>query len=119
MFNASDIVWMDFEAASLLDLKAVGTFRYAADASTHAIVLAYALGDEPPVAWHADGEILNWNSAPEDLRAAFARGATFAAWNASFDAAVWNFATLEFPYLSAKLAIQDGAQTLTSTKKFG
>ncbi len=48
MFNASDIVWLDFEVASALDLKAVGTFRYATDASTRAIVLAYAIGDGPP-----------------------------------------------------------------------
>ena len=39
--------WFDFEAASLRDLKAVGTFRYATDASTRAIVLAYAVGDGP------------------------------------------------------------------------
>ena len=48
MFNAGDIVWFDFEVASAVDLKAAGTFRYAADASTRAIVLAYAIGDGPP-----------------------------------------------------------------------
>jgi hypothetical protein len=85
MFNASDIVWIDSELTSLLDLKAVGTFRYATDAPTRVIVLAYALGDGPPAAWHADGEILDWDNAPDDLRAAFARGdATFGAWHAGF-----------------------------------
>jgi DNA polymerase len=105
MFNASDIVWIDSELTSLLDLKAVGTFRYATDASTRVIVLAYAIGDGPPAAWHADGEILDWDHAPDDLRAAFDRGATFAAWNAGFDAAVWNYATLGFPFLAPERVI--------------
>ena len=50
MFNASDIVWIDFEAASRLDLKAVGTLRYATDVSTRAIILAYAVGNGPELA---------------------------------------------------------------------
>ena len=116
MFNASDLVWIDFEVASRLDLKAVGTFRYAADASTRAIVLAYAIGDAPALTWHADGAILDWDNAPDDLRAAFDRGATFAAWNASFDAAVWNYATLGFPFLAPErvidLMIQAGVSNL-------
>ena len=62
---------------------------------------AYAIGDAPAQAWHADGAILDWDHAPDDLRAAFDRGATFAAWNASFDAAIWNYATLGFPFLRA------------------
>ena len=105
MFNASDLIWFDFEVASLLDLKVVGTVRYATDASTRAIVLAYAIGDGPPAAWHADGEILDWDRAPDDLRAAFARGATFGAWHASFDAAAWNYATLGFPLLAPERVI--------------
>jgi hypothetical protein len=72
--------WFDFEACSSLDLKAVGTFRYATDASTRAIVLAYAIGDGPVRAWHVDGAILDWDRAPDDLRAAFERGGTGAAW---------------------------------------
>ena len=105
MFNAGDIIWIDFEVASPVDLKAAGTFRYAADASTRAIVLAYAIGDGPALAWHADGAILDWDNAPDDLRAAFDRGATFAAWNASFDAAIWNYATLGFPFLAPERVI--------------
>ena len=91
--------WFDFEAASKCDLKAVGTLRYAADASTRAIVLAYAIGDSPVRAWHADGAILDWDHAPDDLRTVFDRGGTGAAWNASFDSNIWNFATIAFPFL--------------------
>ena len=74
-------------------------------ATTSAIVLAYAIGDAPALAWHADGAILDWDNAPDDLRAAFDRGAIIAAWNASFDTAVWNYATLGFPFLAPERVI--------------
>jgi DNA polymerase len=106
MFNAADIVWIDFEvAAPEVDLKAAGTFRYVAAASTRAIILAYAIGDAPALAWHADGAILDWDHAPDDLRARVSQGAILAAWNASFDSAVWNFATLGFPFLTPERVI--------------
>jgi DNA polymerase bacteriophage-type len=97
--------WFDFEVAGLRDLKAVGPFRYATDVSTRAIILAYAIGDGPELAWHADGAILDWDHAPDDLRAAFDRGGTGAAWNASFDSNVWNYATLGFPFLAPERVI--------------
>src|SRR5262245_63291166 len=97
--------WFDFEAASWLDLKAVGTLRYATDASTRAIVLAYAIGDRPALAWHADGAILDWDHAPDDLRAASDRGGTGAAWNASFDSNIWNYATINFPFFAPERVI--------------
>jgi DNA polymerase len=100
MFSTDDFIWTDFEVyGGALDLKAAGTFRYVAEASTRAIVLAYAIGNAPAQTWHADGAILNWNDAPDDLCAAFARGAKLGAWNAGFDTAVWNYATLGFPFL--------------------
>src|SRR5215510_482651 len=105
MFSAGDLTWMDFEVRSALDLKAAGTFRYVAEASTHAIVLAYAIGNAPAQTWHADGAILDWDNAPSDLRDTFNRGATFAAWNASFDSGVWNYATLGFPFLAPERVI--------------
>jgi DNA polymerase len=105
MFNANDIVWADFESSSALDLKAVGTLRYAVDASTRPIVLAYAIGNLPALTWHANGAILDWDNAPNDLRAAVDDGATLAAWNAAFDSAVWNYSTLGFPFLTPERAI--------------
>src|SRR6516162_4869468 len=111
MFSSSDLIWIDFEAyGGPLDLKAAGTFRYVAAASTRAIVLAYAIGDAPALTWHADGAILYWDNAPDELRAAFERGATFAAWHASFDAAVWNYATLGFPLLAPERVIDPMVQ---------
>jgi hypothetical protein len=67
LFDAGDLIWIDFEVASALDLKAAGTIRYATDVSTRAIVLAYAIGDGPARVWHADGAVLDWNDAPDDL----------------------------------------------------
>ena len=114
MFN--DIVWLDFESASRLDLKAVGTFRYATHASTRAIILAYAISDALVRIWHAGGAILDWGHVPPELRAAYDRGATFAAWNASFDVAMWNYATLGFPFMAPErvidLMIQAGGSNL-------
>jgi DNA polymerase len=108
MFN--ELAWIDFESASAVDLKATGTPRYADDASTRAIVLAYAIGNLPARTWHADGAILDWDRAPSDLSAAFARGAIFAAWNASFDSAIWNYATLGFPFLVPERVIDPMTQ---------
>jgi hypothetical protein len=105
MFSAADLTHIDFEVASAVHLAAAGPLRYAADASTRAIVLAYAIGNAPALTWHADGAILDWNDAPNDLRDAFNRGTTFAAWNASFDSAVWNYATLGFPFLTPERVI--------------
>jgi DNA polymerase bacteriophage-type len=104
MFSISDLVWLDFESASALNLKAVGTIRYATDASTRAIVLAYAIGNAPARTWHADGAILDWRHAPSDLRDAFAHQASFATWS-SFDSAIWNYATLGFPFLAPERVI--------------
>jgi DNA polymerase bacteriophage-type len=104
-FSADQIIWADFETKSEVDLKAAGTLRYAADLSTSAIVLAYAIGGAPALAWHDNGAILDWDNAPGDLRAAFERDATFGAWNTGFDAAVWNYATLGFPFLAPERAI--------------
>jgi DNA polymerase len=96
--------FIDFESLLLgADLKAIGTTRYVAEAN--AIVLACAIGDAPAFTWHADGAILDWDNAPNDLRAAFERGAILAAWNASFDSAIWNFATLGFPFLAPERVI--------------
>jgi DNA polymerase len=105
MFSIDELVWFDFEAASARDLKPAGTLRYAADASTRAIVLAYAIGGAPALTWHANGAILDWDRAPDDLRASVSQGAILAAWNASFDSNIWNYATLGFPFLPPERVI--------------
>src|SRR5262249_24102352 len=49
--------------------------------------------------------ILNWDHAPDDLRASVSRGAILAAWNASFDSAVWNYSTVGFPFMPPERVI--------------
>ena len=113
-YSADQLVWIDFESVSAVDLKAGGIFRYVADPVTSAIVLAYAIGDAPPLTWHNNGVILDWDNAPNDLRDAFDHGATFAAWNASFDSAIWNYTTLGFPFLEPEQIIDPMVQAGTS-----
>ena len=49
--------------------------------------------------------ILDWNDAPAALKRGFDDGALLAAWNASFDSAIWNYATLGFPFLEPERVI--------------
>ena len=104
MFDPRDLSWGDFEVASRLDLKATGALRYATDVSTRAIILAYAIGNEQG-ARMACRQRDDWRHAPADLRAAYDRGATFGFWNASFDSPIWNYATINFPYLAPERVI--------------
>ena len=72
MFSSDELVFFDFENFGReLDLKAVGTYTYAATAN--AIVCAFAVGDAPAQSWHADGAILDWDRraarSPRRLRA--------------------------------------------------
>jgi DNA polymerase len=106
MFSADNLLWIDFEVASAVDLRAAGALRYATDTSTRAIVLAFAVGNEPARTWQVDdGTALDWNHAPDHLRGAFDRGRKIAAWNASFDSAVWNYSTYNFPLLPPERVI--------------
>jgi DNA polymerase len=103
-FASDDLVFLDFETLGReSDLKAVGTYAYAATAN--AIVCAFAVGDAPVQIWHNDGAILDWNDAPPELSTAFERGATFAMWNAGFDTPIWNYSTLGFPFLAPERVI--------------
>src|SRR5262249_38414800 len=106
MFKADDFIWIDFEVyGGPLDLKAAGTYRYVAEVSTRAVVLAYAIGHAPAQTWHAAGAIPDGYNARAVLRAAKDGTTPLAAWNASFDAAVWNYATLGFPFLPPERVI--------------
>jgi DNA polymerase len=110
MFKPNELLWIDFESACALGIKAAGTFAYANDPSARAIVLAYAIGCGPVQVWHEGGTILDWDRAPEDLRAAFERGMMLAAWNATFDSAIWNYATLGFPFLEPERIVDPMVQ---------
>lgn len=51
--------YLDFETRSTVDLRRVGTYRYAEDPTTEAICASYAIDDGPVVLWRA-GEPATW-----------------------------------------------------------
>jgi DNA polymerase len=77
-------VRIDFETASLLDLRRVGASTYAEHPSTRVQLLCYAVGASPLQTWR-EGEPM-----PADQHAALISGATIAAHNAAFDHAIWH-----------------------------
>jgi DNA polymerase len=104
MLASADLTFFDFETRGRgLEITAVGTPAYAA--SAEAIVCAFAVGEGSTQVWHAEGAILDWDDAPAALKRGFDDGALMAAWNASFDSAIWNYATLGFPFLEPERVI--------------
>jgi DNA polymerase bacteriophage-type len=116
-FAPDEIGWIDFELKSSETIKA-GTYRYmdAADA----LICSYALGDGEvqAVAVPDFVVLLVWDYMPVDFRNFHRRvvegKAKWAAWNASFDKAAWNYGTLGFPPLEAHHIIDVMAQAAIS-----
>ena len=110
-FRIEDIGFIDFESQSEADIKAAGAYRYATEAD--AIIGAYAIGDAPVRCTAVAGfaRPLNWADMPEEFREHHAQvvagKAIWAAWNAGFDRAIWNYATVRLP--------RDEARTTSST----
>ncbi|HEU4379883.1 MAG TPA: DNA polymerase [Hyphomicrobiaceae bacterium] len=102
-FAADAIGWIDFETKSETDLRTAGAYRYAIEAD--AVILAHAVGDEPVkvTAVKAFGKALQWRSLPKPVRDHHERvldgAGIWAAWNAGFDRAVWNYSTDTFPFM--------------------
>lgn len=102
-FAADAIGWIDFETKSETDLAEVGAVRYATEAD--AVVLAHAIGDDPVevTAVKRFGRPLEWRSLPKVVRDHHERvldgAGIWAAWNAGFDRAIWNYATDTFPFM--------------------
>jgi len=109
-FALSDIGWIDFETRAPVSLKTAGAYRYATEAS--AIVLAYAIGAGPVRV--AD----NFDQLPGELwehhKRVVAGEAVWAAWNAGFDRAVWNYSTEGFPELAPHHVIDVMAQAMAA-----
>ena len=96
-FALADVGFIDFETRSARSIKD-GTYAYMGEAD--AIVCAFAIGDADAEAIAADRP-LTWAEMPLTLKAHHRRvidgEAVWAAWNAGFDRAAWNYATLGFP----------------------
>jgi DNA polymerase len=116
-FDLSCIGFVDFETRGQTPIEA-GATRYALDAD--AIICSYAIGDGPiQIAARSDfSRPLLWSDMPAGFRAhseAVARGAgIWAAWNAGFDKAIWNFSTIGWPTLEAPQIIDVMAQAVAS-----
>lgn len=117
-FALADLGWIDFETRSAADIGSAGAVRYATEAD--AIVLAYAIGDGPvnTVQVSAFDGPLRWDSMPDDLKRFHYKvvtgGAHWAAWNAGFDRAVWNYSTVGFPVMEPEHVIDVMAQGAAS-----
>jgi DNA polymerase bacteriophage-type len=114
-FAIDDLGFIDFETRSATEIDA-GAVRYATEAS--AIILAWAIGLGPVNTVHLsafDGwATLEWSQVPDELKRFHYRvvsgQAHWAAWNAGFDKAVWNFSTLGFPVLEPEHIIDPMVQ---------
>jgi len=117
-FAPDEIGWIDFEARGKRSIKD-GTYAYATNAD--AIILAYAIGDGPAsniINSRRPGDALDLADLPLDFLRHHAKvvngTAVWAAWNCSFDRAIWNYATAWFPELEPHMIIDVMAQAVAS-----
>jgi DNA polymerase bacteriophage-type len=116
-FPIERVGFIDFETRGRTDIKA-GAYRYATEAD--AIILTYAIGRGPvrEVSVRDFSRPLDMVDLPTEFLAFHAKvmtgGGMWAAWNAGFDRAVWNFATLGFPELKPRHIIDVMAQAVAS-----
>jgi DNA polymerase len=76
---------VDVETFSACDLKVAGVDVYAEHASTGLWWLGYCVGNFPVHLWRP-----GWHKEPTELLDMIANGGEFVAWNAYFDATIWN-----------------------------
>ena len=79
-------LFLDFETASVLDIKLVGLDNYAKHPSTRPLMLAWAFDDDAPVLWFPhEGPI------PSEIQEAIESDVTLAAWNTSFERYIFQY----------------------------
>jgi DNA polymerase len=120
-FSPDQIGWLDFETRNpTIELGDVGAMRYANHEDTTAIVLAFAVGDSAVMTVPVDrfGPTLGWEDMPIELLRHHAKvmngTAVWAAWNAGFDRAIWNYACEGFPELEPHMIIDVMAQAVAN-----
>jgi len=79
-----DILHIDFESGSAVELGDVGVHKYAEHWSTHVYCMAYRFNDEEKQIWYM------WESFPQRVIDHVAGGGIVVAHNASFERALWN-----------------------------
>ena len=90
-----DIVYLDFETRSTVDLKKTGLHKYASDSTTEIMCVGYAFNDGPVELWTPSQGL----SSLEKLTRHVEAGKTVVAHNAAFEIAIWNscFGSLGLP----------------------
>src|SRR5262245_23778615 len=112
-FDPAKIGWVDFETRNnTTDLKVAGAYRYTLDAVP--VICSFAIGDGP-VRKVARWEGLRWRDMPEEFHkhhfeVRHGRG-KWAAWNAAFDKAIWNFSS-DFHQLEPQFVIDVQCQAV-------
>jgi len=81
---SDQILHIDFETASLLDLKKVGASRYSRHPSTVVLCMSWAFDDEP--VQHVLLPARHQYGLPDKVRGHLIQGGTLAAWNVHFEA---------------------------------
>jgi DNA polymerase len=116
-FNTHNICWFDFETKSGEDLQAAGATRYACDPDAKAMILTYAIGLRPVciVTAPVPGEALTWKMLPDDFRGFYETAlltgeVKYAAFNAGFDRAIWNWAVPGAPPIHPHMCIDPSVQ---------
>lgn len=77
---------LDLETCSTVDLRRTGVHRYAEDPNTHVICACYRLTRSPA------GRVGVWqpgHDVPDEIMEAISNGERIAAWNAQFEATLW------------------------------
>ena len=86
--KTKEILFMDFETKSDVDLKKAGAHKYARDPSTRPLLLSWAFDNEP-VKVH---EFWWLQPIPERIIEHIKAGGIVVAWNIAFDRLIWNTA---------------------------
>jgi DNA polymerase len=101
------MITLDFETRSTADLIKWGVQRYAHDASTQALCLAWAFDDEDKVyLWHRNHPWIAKSKRPDQLIERIRGGEIVEAHNAAFEYYIWNIVLRrEFPEFDVEIKL--------------
>jgi DNA polymerase bacteriophage-type len=102
------MITLDFETRSAADLIKWGQRRYALDASTQVLCLAWAYDEEEEIhLWHRDHPWIEKSPRPDELIERIRDGEPVEAHNAGFEFNVWNEPLRrEFPEFDVEIALE-------------
>lgn len=90
----SDILSIDFETRSRVELKKCGPYAYAEDDSTSVLCMAWAFNDEEPEIWtpsmKPEPGVRTFGVWPERILRHIHDGGIIRGWNVNFERLMWN-----------------------------